>query len=219
MIKKLFFALSVFTVACSIVGCSKITEPTSTTTSRSTTLSTTSTTFTTSSTTSTSNTTVHLPGTTSSVTKTSRSLKTERTTVTSGDTTMNPNCRLIVKGKDITAGNYVKLNYEYGYAELPFLAVIKELGATVQRQDKTIVKVMYDGVVCTLNMEEGTLFEDGKNYMNAFILRPGSNHGSHHYSVIGDEFIIDHFCSRGVIEHRMGAKIDIDFEKGIVKIG
>ncbi len=43
---------------------------------------------------------------------------------------MDGKCRLVVRGKDITTGNYVQLNTEYRYAELPFTAVMEGLGQT-----------------------------------------------------------------------------------------
>lgn len=47
--------------------------------------------------------------------------------VHSGDDKMVNNCKLVVRGEDITCGNYVKLNENY--AELPFTAVMKCVGS------------------------------------------------------------------------------------------
>ena len=48
---------------------------------------------------------------------------------------------LIVNGKDITAGHYVKINKTYRYAEVPFLAVLEALGAKIEQIDEINVKI------------------------------------------------------------------------------
>ena len=124
--------------------------------------------------------------------------------------------KLIVNGKDITNGNHIKINYEYLYAELPFTAVVTALGAKVEWSSKTIATITFGGKDFILDTAKVSFTEVGGG-PNAFIIPPGTAHGIHS-QIIGDEFVIDSDSARGLIVNMMGAKIDIDYERAIVKI-
>jgi len=47
--------------------------------------------------------------------------------------------KLIVKGKDITAGNHVKINFEYQLAEIPITALLKALGVKIESPRRNIL--------------------------------------------------------------------------------
>lgn len=129
---------------------------------------------------------------------------------------MNNYCTLIVNGKDITAGNYALLNYEYRYAELPLTAVMKELGAKVEWQDKTKAKITFGGKDYILDATQGSLIEQGEAF-NVLTLAPGSKHGVF-YQVVGNEFVVDSDSAQMLIIHMMGAKINIDYDNKIINI-
>jgi hypothetical protein len=136
---------------------------------------------------------------------------------TGDDKNMDNNCKLIVKGKDITSGNHVSLNYENRYAELPLTVVMKELGAKVEWQGQTTAKITFGGKDYTLDTIKGTLVEVGGTF-NVLMVAPGTTHGIF-YQVIGEEFIIDSDSAKMLIINMMGAKISIDYDKKIVSIG
>jgi hypothetical protein len=130
------------------------------------------------------------------------------TPTNSGDDKMDNNCKLIVRGKDMPSGIYVKINYERRDAEIPITAIMKELGAKVEWQDKTKVKIAFgdhDRILDTAQQDFG-------------LPRPP---GSTHYfrQVIGNEVIIDSTSATGLIVYWMGAKISIDYDKNFVSIG
>ena len=52
----------------------------------------------------------------------------------------NVDARLIVNGKDITAGNYVKINEGYNNASIPLTAVLTELGIPWEWESDTILR-------------------------------------------------------------------------------
>lgn len=133
-----------------------------------------------------------------------------------GEDNMNNDCKLIVKGKDITSGNYINLNYEKRYAEIPLTAVMKELGAKVEWQSNTTAEITFGGKDYALDTTKGTLIEDGGTF-NILTAAPGSTHGIF-YQVIGDEFIIDSDSAKMLIINMMGAKISIDYDNKIVSI-
>ena len=133
-----------------------------------------------------------------------------------GEDNMNNDCKLIVKGKDITSENYINLNYEKHYAEIPLTAVMKELGAKVEWQSNTTAEITFDGKNYTLDTTKGTLIEEGSSF-NVLTVAPGSTHGIF-YQVIGDEFIIDSDSAKMLIINIMGAKINIDYNNKIVSI-
>ena len=74
-------------------------------------------------------------------TKTTTNLTTALTT-SRENTQLQNNCRLIVKGKDITEGNYVRIIEEHQMAEIPLTAVMEALGAEVKRKGETMMMNM-----------------------------------------------------------------------------
>ena len=129
---------------------------------------------------------------------------------------MKSDCQLIVRGNNITAGHYVSINYEERYAELPLVAVMEELGAKVKCQDETTVKISYKCKDYILDKTRGTLTEVGDTH-NIFLIPPGGNHGVY-YRVVDNEFIIDSDSAKLLINNRMGAKLRINYDEGVVNI-
>lgn len=142
--------------------------------------------------------------------------KPETTTSAGDEKEMDNECRLIVKGEDITAENYVKLNYDYRYAELPLIAIVRALGAEVEWQNKVTAIIKFEGKDYILDTTKGTLIEVGGSF-NMLAVSPGSRHGTH-YQVIENEFVIDSDSAKLLINNIMGATIKINFDEKIVEI-
>ena len=224
MIKKLFVCLLSVTILCVITGCTKnpINETSTVSPSQSLSEETTA-----SSMPPQSPDDVSTPSPIQSTESTSTSQPTNNTSTASptptqsesktntGDDKMDNNCKLIVKGKDITAGNHVKLNYEKKYAELPLTAVIKELGAKVEWQSKTTAKITFGGKVYILDTTKKSLLADGSTF-NLIIPAPGS---TLYCQAIDNEFILDSVNLKSVVL-MMGTTImiKIDYEKANVSI-
>ena len=81
------------------------------------------------------------------------------------------NCRLIVKDKDITEGNYVMLQEDH--AELPFVAILTALGADIQWQSETVAAVTYNGTEYTLDTAKCELLKKGST-VNQLSAAPGA---------------------------------------------
>ena len=141
----------------------------------------------------------------------------EATSSSEGNNNTDGKCRLVVRGKDITTGNYVQLNTEYRYAELPFTAVMEGLGANVTWESDTIATIAIEGRNYILDMAKGTLVEEGGTF-NIFVVSPGSRHSTS-YQVIGNEFVIDSDSVTMLLNGRIGVRVIIDFEKELVEIG
>jgi len=124
------------------------------------------------------------------------------------------NCILIVNKNDITSGNYVKLNQDY--AELPFTAVMKALGAKVVWLNKTTANITYEDSIYILDTTECMLIKVGDNW-NFLIPPPG---GTRYYQVIEYELILDSVTMRSAFK-LMGTnvKININYEEKIINIG
>ena len=123
-------------------------------------------------------------------------------------------CRLIVKGKDITDGNYVKLYYNY--ANLPLIAVMKELGAKVERQSKTTLAITYGNKHYILDTTSCSLDEIKANGTESTAIPPvGGGGGS---QVIGNELVVDDNMMWIYVKF-MGAKMNIDYKQGVINIG
>jgi hypothetical protein len=191
MIKKIFVYISFCILLCCIAGCTQGTNLISNSTANPST------------------------STQSSDTAVLSSQRADEVSSDSGVGTTNNNCRLIVNGRDITSETYVRINYEYQNAELPIIAILKEFGAEVEWKDQTIVNITYKGYDFVLDTVKGTFTQVGDD-LNAFEIPPGTKHAVSYR--IGDEFVIDNNSSWDLIVNFMGAKIDIDYEAGVIEI-
>ena len=97
--------------------------------------------------------------------------------------------RLIVNGKDITEGNYVDIVVDetgkFLYTEMPFVAVMEELGAEFEWTSDTTANMMFDGKTYILDIANFTLLLDGVNNLYP---APGTNW---HARTIGREMLIN----------------------------
>ncbi len=84
--------------------------------------------------------------------------------------------KLVVKGKNVAAGNSIYFNESQGYAEISLIAVMKELGVSVNRDNGNIAKTTINGSTYTANLNFGTFTKgDSANYL---AVAPGSTHGA-----------------------------------------
>lgn len=99
------------------------------------------------------------------------------------------NCRLIVCGKDISAETnvymyvsdevYEHLGYSYRdcYAELPMLAILRAIGATISWEIFNRIDINYKGERYILHTDAINLFEANRIMtMNMFVPPPGIQH-------------------------------------------
>lgn len=121
------------------------------------------------------------------------------------NTQLQNNCRLIVKGKDITEGNYVRIIEEHQMAEIPLTAVMKELGAEVEWKGKkvTITHNGYQRVIDTTQQAFGM----PRPPCSAYCCR----------KMIDGEVVIDSVSAGGMIRW-MGAQISINVDEKIIEI-
>ena len=214
MVKKICVGLIICTILCAATGCIEQPQPQPPTGNTSfvsqTQLTTgTSATSTVQSTNNGSKLTNNIPPTSSGITKLT-------TKSNSGDDKVVNNCKLIVKGKDITYQNHVKINHELRYVELPLTAVMKELGAEIKWLNGTTAKTTFKGKEYILNTIKCSFIEIGTTF-NILGIAPGSKHSAY-YQVVDNEFVIDSSSALLLVNNLMGAKIKIDYDKAIVTI-
>ncbi|MBQ7005444.1 MAG: hypothetical protein IJN68_03335 [Clostridia bacterium] len=117
------------------------------------------------------------------------------------------NCTLIVNGKDISDSTYVRINYEAENAELPVLAVFKELGADVKSVGKMVV-IKYNN--------DYRWFDTTQRDFGLPIL-PGTIGGTRLLTV--DDLIIDTDSFRYYLAKGFGGiEVNVDYENGIITI-
>ena len=136
---------------------------------------------------------------------------------TEGGENMNKNCRLLVNGKDISSENYVFLNHDDGYADLPLTAIAEALGASVEWKDETTATIAHKGKQYILDTEQYFLREKNENSVEDFLLIPPGAVNVVRGRIIGDDFVISNVVIRRFIT-RLGAKISIDYDASIVYI-
>lgn len=115
---------------------------------------------------------------------------------------------LMVAGVDITKGNYLRIDAEKQRAELPLLAVLTQLGATVEWQDENEVKISTDKSFITFN----------KTYM-AFGFPYTPQAVDPVRKVIGNEFVADTATgAAALIRELTGATVSINYETNTVYV-
>ena len=122
---------------------------------------------------------------------------------------------LIVLGQDITKGNYVNFHEKPRYAELPFTAVMKALGAKVEQKNENMIEIVFDSKTYVLDTKSVTLVKAGSNN-NCIIPAPGSKV---YYQIVENELVIDDITFN-TIAMMMGInlKIDVNYQQSIVEI-
>ena len=115
--------------------------------------------------------------------------------------------KLVVNGKDITEGNYVYINVEKEQAEVPLLAIVKELGAEVVWIDENIVEISY----------EDKSFQIDKNdkYLG-FMIAPGGKPAVR--KQIDNDFVYNSGAILSLLRTWFNADITVDYKKMIVEV-
>lgn len=139
------------------------------------------------------------------------------TTDIDAPTQNKPNCKLIVLGKDITEGTKVFIHKDKGYAELPFTAILEELGATVDRnRSKTDFFIFYGsdeyklvGLGCALYLNSGL-----ENWLQ---FPSGEYYSGFQGEVKGGEFMVNHRLT-GLIFERFGVTCIVDYDTMTIEI-
>lgn len=121
---------------------------------------------------------------------------------TSSFSTHIDNCKLIVNGKDIAAGNYVRINKEY--AELPFTAIMEALGSKIIWLNQTNAIIIFRNESYILDTAQCTLIEAGGN-INFLSAPPG---GTQYYKTAEKELVLDDSTMNSAF-YLMKADIDI----------
>ncbi|MBQ6839230.1 MAG: hypothetical protein IJO45_00880 [Oscillospiraceae bacterium] len=125
------------------------------------------------------------------------------------------NCRLIVNGTDITDGNYVRIDYANKSAELPVIAIAKELDANIlwlpckpyPIKESCVVKISFMEGCLELDTSK-TDFRFSTNVESPAAVR----------KIIGNEIVMDSGSLQGLFFHGFKTNIRIDFDAAIVYI-
>ena len=121
--------------------------------------------------------------------------------------------KLLIIGKEITAGNYVKIHYSGAY--IPFRTVMENLGAKVEWDiKKNAVLLICNDKEYVFEPDKLSLVEVGTS-TNILMTPPG---GAYYYCKIIDNKIIMNNYSMQVVTRLMGAKINVDYDNLIVEI-
>ena len=142
-------------------------------------------------------------------------------TTTTDPSLYENNAKVYVKGVELfSERNY--FNEELYVYELPFLAILKALGSTVDWQNDENVVIVYEDITYILNPTDGTIIRDDVDVderYSLFIEPPG---GGRRFFVLDQEFYIDlnmaiGFFSFGMKDPVVGC--DINYETREVFIG
>ena len=115
--------------------------------------------------------------------------------------------KLIVNGKDITEGNYVYIDVEKEQAEVPLLAIVKELGAEVEWIDENIVEISYGDKSKQIDKNDKFL---------GIMIAPGGKSAVR--KQIDNDFIYDNGSIFRMLRAWFNADITVDYKKMIVEV-
>jgi len=128
--------------------------------------------------------------------------------------------KLIVKGKDATEDNYVKITCEY--AEISLNAVIKQFGGEAEwNDDKQEGIITYENKKYIFDKKNLSMIEAGNksDHPDDMILPDCLAGGYQHCEIINGEIILDSNSSMfWITKNLLGVEIDIDSNKLIVYI-
>jgi len=116
------------------------------------------------------------------------------------------NCKLIINGKDITNNNYVKIRIDDKVAELPLLAIMKELGAEVKWENEKSVSMIF---------HEKTLNFDVSKWDLDILVPPGAIGVR---KIINNELVYDYDSVKYLLKMHTNSNISINYDDMIISI-
>lgn len=128
---------------------------------------------------------------------------------------LGKNCKLIIRGRNITHDCYVYMHFEERYVELPLITILETLGAKATFEKVDVIRFEYDSKVYILNTKSNTFSENGK-YFNWIALPPGTSHGTC-FEMINGEYMLDSSSIRYLLA-QFGLKITVDYNQATVFI-
>lgn len=118
----------------------------------------------------------------------------------------NNNCRLIVNGNDISDEVYVNADTETGVYEVPFLAIVKELGADVIWKNDNIVCITYNDLSIEYDISQ-------KDF--GLLCPPGATKSR---KIVDGDLIVDYPSIRMLLKNMFNAYITVDKDEQIVYV-
>lgn len=120
---------------------------------------------------------------------------------------------LIVNGK-VCNDCFVKIHPD-GYAGIPLLRIMRELGGTTQWLSNNKVRIVFAETDYVLNPDKRVLEKDRETF-NLIAIMPGANHGIY-YQISEEEFIIDSDSIRYFFS-LLGIQTKINYDSATVVI-
>ena len=122
--------------------------------------------------------------------------------------------KLIVGGNEITSEHPIKMYVdERRYAEVPFVAVMQELGAEFEWQSESVAKMSFREMSFVLDVTKCNLVTEGQE-INLINPPPG---GTRYYTSLKKELIIDNRTAKGFFD-QVGITLEMDYDNRVVNI-
>ena len=136
--------------------------------------------------------------------------------INQGEENQMTNLCLSVNGKTLKKDDCVVIHKDERFAEIPLIAVLKELGATVVWKNQYVAQITYNDTNYTLCTNENSLIEDGSKKGNLIAPPPGTPHKPV-FKVTDNDFVVDTH-SLGRFFKLIGVEISIDYENNTIDI-
>mgnify|MGYP003291202706 CR=1 FL=1 len=119
------------------------------------------------------------------------------------------NCKLIVNGNDITDQVYVMMDDDAKEVEVPYLAIIRELGAKTRWINQNLVMVSYEGRYEIIDSSDPYFGDE---------IPPGGGSYNVVRKRINDDLIFDLTSIQYGIRRTFGASITVDYNEKVIRI-
>lgn len=124
----------------------------------------------------------------------------EKITLSESEVSIIRNCKLFVESTDITNNNYVIINVDEKYAEIPILAVLRAYGATICNSDDNEISI-------SLNENDFTFYTNSPDL--GIAIMPGGSTSVR--KIVNDDLIFDDHSIRTLLRNMGNIEIAIDY--------
>ena len=117
------------------------------------------------------------------------------------------NCKLYVKGREITSKSYVWISHQNRNSELPLLAILNELGADISWENEHIVSIKIEETIVNIDTEMDDF---------GITVPPGTTSAVR--KIVNGEIIMDGDSVNVLLKHIAGINVVVDYETSVIII-
>ena len=129
------------------------------------------------------------------------------------------NCALMIDGIDLALEHFVYLDHTEYWCELPLVALVEAIGATVDWESETTAWIVYKDKIFYLDIEKNSLTDENgtKNLFEESAYRYNYDRNKGSYGIIQGEYVVDSNSIR-LFLRQLDVIVSIDFTNSVVTV-